>query len=157
MTKRFKVNHHPHTCDVTDGKVAPPKKVTEHAGSGFNGRLAVKITAAVGTMVCAYAFTALALLSLPTILKQAGWYHGPDLGAGMVLLVSWIAQTFLQLVLLSVIIVGQNIQAKASDDRAQRTYLDAEAVLHEAREIQRHLLDQDTKLEAIVSGATTKG
>ena len=46
-------------------------------------------------------------------------------------IVAWIAQTFLQLVLLPVIIVGQNIQAKAADGRADQTYNDAEAVLHE--------------------------
>lgn len=135
----------------------PPKKVHEHAGSNFNGRLAVKITAAVGTMACAYAFTVLALISLPTILKQAGFGVGFDLGDGTVLLVSWVAQTFLQLVLLSVIIVGQNIQARASDDRAERTYKDAEAVLHEAREIQRHLQSQDEVLTSLITAKKATG
>jgi Putative manganese efflux pump len=48
------------------------------------------------------------------------------------LLVSWISQTFLQLVLLSVIIVGQNVLAAAADKRSEATYNDADAVLHEA-------------------------
>ena len=61
-------------------------------------------------------------------------------------IVSWVAQTFLQLVLLPIIIVGQNIQAKASDERAIATYNDADAILHDAREIQTHL---DTQDEAI--------
>ena len=37
--------------------------------SGFNGRLAVAITNGVGTMWCAYAFTILALISLPAAIK----------------------------------------------------------------------------------------
>jgi hypothetical protein len=74
-----------------------------------NAWLAVKITKAVGSMWCAYAFALLALVSLPAALQS----HNP------VILVSWVSQTFLQLVLLSVIIVGQNVQAVASDARAE--------------------------------------
>jgi hypothetical protein len=59
---------------------------------------------------------------------------------------------FLQLVLLPVIIVGQNIQAKASDKRAEQTYLDAEAVLHEAQQIQAHLAEQDKLLRPAAGG-----
>jgi len=47
------------------------------------------------------------------------------------------------LILLPIIIVGQNIQAKASDKRAEATYKDADAVLHEALQIQAHLEAQD--------------
>lgn len=65
----------------------------------FNGQVAAAITSAVGTMWCAYGFTALALVSLPAALATRN----------TVVIVAWIAQTFLQLVLLSVIIVGQNI------------------------------------------------
>jgi hypothetical protein len=73
---------------------------------------------------------ALALVSLPSAISS----HKP------VVLVSWISQTFLQLVLLSVIIVGQNVLAAAADKRAEATYNDADAVLHEAVKIQEHLL-----------------
>ena len=66
-------------------------------------------------------------------------------------LVSWISQTFLQLVLLSVIIVGQNVQAAAADKRSEATYADADAVLHEAVMIQEHLLAQDKVLESLAS------
>ncbi len=64
----------------------------------------------------------------------------------LIVIISWIAQTFLQLVLLSIIIVGQNIAATASDKRAESTYQDADATLHEAAEIQKHLLAQDVAL-----------
>jgi len=66
----------------------------------FNNWLAEKITDGVSTMWCAYLFMVLALLGLPPALKPGG--EG---------LIAWIAQTFLQLVLLSVIMVGQKIQA----------------------------------------------
>ena len=105
----------------------------------FNAYLAVKITNGVGTMWCAYLFAILAFISLPAAL------HG-----GTATTISWIAQTFLQLVLLSIIIVGQKVSAEASDQRALNTYNDAEAVLHEAIEIQKHLAAQDELLTRLV-------
>ncbi len=107
----------------------------------FNSWLAVKVTKGVGTMWCAYAFAALALVSLPAAIMS----RNP------VLIVSWISQTFLQLVLLSIIIVGQNVLAAASDKRAEATYEDADAVLHTALQIQDHLLAQDLEIEKIVA------
>lgn len=106
----------------------------------FNTWLAVKITQGVGTMWCAYAFAALALVSLPAAIASKN----------PVVLVSWISQTFLQLVLLSIIIVGQNVLAAASDKRAEATYQDADAVLHTALQIQEHLIAQDHELEKIM-------
>jgi hypothetical protein len=67
-------------------------------------------------------------------------------------IVAWIAQTFLQLVLLPVIIVGQNIQAAAADARAIATYEDATAILEEAKQIQHHLEAQDQTLQRIEKG-----
>lgn len=75
----------------------------------FNNRLAIAITRAVGTMWCAYGFAIFDLISLPTAIET-----------GLAAIISWIAQTFLQLVLLSVIMVGQNIQ---NDDAARRSSL----------------------------------
>src|SRR5256885_9726452 len=72
-----------------------------------------------------------------------------------VILVSWVSQTFLQLVLLSIIIVGQNVQAAASDKRAEATYEDADAVLHTSLQIQDHLLAQDDAIERILSRVTS--
>ncbi len=75
----------------------------------FNTRVAVLVTKSVGSMWCAYVFALLALISLPAAIKS----HDP------IIIVAWIAQTFLQLVLLPIIIVGQNVQAAASDARAE--------------------------------------
>jgi hypothetical protein len=86
--------------------------------SDFNSKLAVRITNIVGTMWCAYAFACLALISFPSAIK-----------AGTATLVAWFAQTFLQLVLLSIIMVGQKVAAAKSDQQLEQTYLDAEALL----------------------------
>ncbi len=59
-------------------------------------------------MWCAYAFALFDLISLPDAIR-----------AGTPAVVSWVAQTFLQLVLLSVIMVGQNVQGAAADKRAR--------------------------------------
>jgi len=113
---------HPH---IAQRKTKPvPTTAAEHFG--FNGWLAVQITKLVGSMWCAYAFAILALISLPAAIQQ-----------GTVATVSWISQTFLQLVLLSVIMVGQQVLAKASDKQAQQTYDDAEAVLQLTDEIHK--------------------
>ncbi len=119
----------------------------------FNSALAAKITTAVGTMWCAYVFCVLALFSLPAVLSGFSVFKNTFphwlIKASIIALVAWVAQTFLQLVLLSVIIVGQNIQAAASDGRAEQTFKDAEAVLQEALEIQKHLAAQDAALERL--------
>jgi uncharacterized membrane protein len=74
-------------------------------------KVAISITKMVGTMWCALVFTIIALISLPQAL------HG-----GTATTISWIAQTFLQLVLLSIIMVGQNIQSRHSELRADADY-----------------------------------
>jgi len=127
---------------VEERKMEAPPKVEDQRGGGFNAKLGLKITTFVGTMWVAYAFTCLALVSLPGAIAK----HDT------VIMVAWVAQTFLQLVLLPIIIVGQNVQSKAADKRAEMTYKDAEAVLHEAREIQIHLKAQDDVLERIAAG-----
>jgi hypothetical protein len=109
----------------------------------FNARLALACTAVVGSMYCAYAFGLLAFAGLPTALKP-----------GNIGLLFWISSDFLQLTLLSVIIVGQNLQASAADKRAQQTYEDAESILHECLELQRHLMAQDAVLERLITQAS---
>jgi hypothetical protein len=140
------VPHH-RTMAKLEGK-APPVKVVDQLPHGnraarFNQWFAVKVTTGVGTMWCAYAFAALAFVSLPSAIASGS----------VVTMVSWVSQTFLQLVLLSVIIVGQNVLAAAADKRAEATYNDADAVLHEAMKIQEHLLAQDEVLQSLVSKA----
>ena len=61
-----------------------------------------------------------------------------------------VGPVFIQLVMLSVIMVGQNIVSRAADKRAEMTYRDAEAIFHEADQIQAHLQAQDTALNALL-------
>lgn len=109
----------------------------------FNARLGLLITIVVGTMWCAYVFAGIALISLKD-----------NLGSTQALIL-WISSSFLQLVLLPIIIVGQNIQAKASDKRAEDTYKDADAILHQAEHIQAHLAAQDELIAKILTSLET--
>jgi hypothetical protein len=129
--------HRPHPRISARKKSEPPTTVAEHVG--LNGRIALALTAAVGTMWCAYAFAILALVVLPQAIT-----------GGLLLFVQWVSQTFIQLVMLSVIMVGQNVLSRASDKRAVMTYDDAEATFHEAGQIQDHLAAQDEALNTLL-------
>ena len=89
-------------------------------------------------MWCAYAFAILAFISLPEAIHT-----------GKAALISWIAQTFLQLVLLSIIMVGQKVAAAASDKQAYQTYKDAEALLEISNDIHQLLETNNTLTEEI--------
>ena len=118
---------------MSDVQIAKPVKTHLHIGQaislrgmraevkradGINAKIAVFLTNIVGSMWCAYVFAIIALIGLPPALKPGG--EG---------IIAWIAQTFLQLVLLSVIMVGQNVQSVASDVRSQHTYDDTVEIL----------------------------
>ena len=86
--------------------------------SKFNYWIAIKITNSVGTMWCAYAFLIIDLIMLPPVIKSKD----------VIVWVTYIAQTVLQLVLLPIIMVGQNViqaqnEAKADTDHKTLTYL----------------------------------
>ncbi|HEU5428240.1 MAG TPA: hypothetical protein VFU74_15270 [Actinocrinis sp.] len=133
---------HPH---IEHRKAHGPIKVADQHPTGtavtrFNTRLALFITTVVGSMWCAYAFALFDLISLPAAIH-----------AGTAAVISWIAQTFLQLVLLSVIMVGQNVQAEAADKRSEATFKDAEALLHGQEQIAAHLAAQDSVLRQVAA------
>jgi hypothetical protein len=133
---------HPHIVSrLADG----PVKVADllpraTAINRFNTRVALLVTQVVGSMWCAYAFALFDLISLPDAIRS-----------GTAAIVSWVAQTFLQLVLLSVIMVGQNVQAAAADKRSEATFHDASATLHEVAHVQGHLAAQDELLTRIAA------
>lgn len=104
----------------------------------FNRRLGAAITNGVATMWCAYAFAALTLVSLPRALQDTfanGFNPLP--------IVTWIAQTFLQLVLLSIILYGQNLQSERGDARAEATF--------------RNTTDTEARLTEILEGIAARG
>lgn len=141
--------HRPRSVEMRDAHAAVH-------GTGpfgrFNTRLAVRITTIVGSMWCAYVFVLLTLISLPAAIRS----HDP------IIIVAWIAQTFLQLVLLPIIIVGQNVQAAATDARAAADHETLTAIhtltneVHTINEQQSVILDllaQRTEHLRLSSGA----
>lgn len=135
--------HTPNQRLLERAKTGP--HLTKHEQLGINGRIALIITNAVGTMWCAYLFALLALVSLPAAIE-----------GGTATLVSWIAQTFLQLVLLSVIMVGQKVAAAASDKQALQTYQDAEALLKIQDEVHK-LLEINNRLTQQIHSTIVEG
>ena len=101
----------------------------------FNAAVAVRITKIVGTMYCAYIFALLALVALPAAIQQGS----------PTVLVNWLSSNFLQLVLLPIIIVGQNVISSAQDKRAEADHKTLTA-LHKMNVQQLKLLDQQDKI-----------
>jgi uncharacterized membrane protein len=125
--------HHPW---VEQRKFRKPARVRDQF-VGLNGRIAAMLTEAVGTMWAFYAATVF----------QFGWIGLALLGVirfdpypfAFLLFLSSLAQ----LILMFVIMVGQGVLGRAGDQRSEQTYRDAEAILHECRQLQRHLTAQD--------------
>lgn len=90
--------------------------------------LAVRITDGVATMACAYAFAAVSVISLPAAIMT----FDP------VIIVSWISSNFLQLVLLSIIMVGDRLREERN--AAAREEIEAE------RKRDHAALAEDTRL-----------
>jgi hypothetical protein len=104
----------------------------------FNSRLAVLITTSVGTMWAAYAFALLALISFPQALSA---FIRGDTVTG----ISWISQAFLQLVLLPIILVGQNVISASQDARAEADH-ETLTALHTMNVRQLQLLEQQERI-----------
>ncbi len=143
MSTLYQYMRHPRRSELRAGRPVSSRDLRnlDHPNPvvRFNARVGLKVTLIVGTMWSAYLFSVIALVALPSAIKQ-----------GVFFVVVWISSSFLQLVLLPIIIVGQNIQAATADKRAEDTYKDAEAVLRESEEIQNHLLAQDAAITEII-------
>ncbi len=112
-----------------------------NAVAQFNRKLAEKITSGVSTMWCAYLFAAIALISLPNAIKSGD----------TIIIVAWIAQTFLQLVLLSIIMVGQSVQSQSVEQKINETHeasLGEFELAKEARETANQELHELKKITA---------
>jgi hypothetical protein len=104
----------------------------------LNSRLAVLITKSVGTMWAAYLFMLIGLISFPEALKA--FLHGDTLTG-----VAWLSQSFLQLVLLPIIIVGQNVISASQDARAEADHITL-TTLHAMNVRQLQMLEQQAKI-----------
>jgi len=101
----------------------------------FNAAVAVRITRIVGTMYCAYVFTLIALVALPAAIQQGS----------PTVLVNWLSSNFLQLVLLPIIIVGQNVISAAQDARAEADH-ETLTALHTMSVQQIHILEGQSEI-----------
>ncbi len=120
----------------------PPTMAEEHVG--LNGRLAAWITHRCGTMTAFYAATVFQLGWI--VLAETGVFRFDSYPFPFLLFLSSLAQ----LVLMFVIMVGQQVIGRAADKRAEMTFLDAEAVLHACEQLQAHLRAQDLAIRHIV-------
>ena len=136
--------HHPHPQTEKRKLAAPPKVADQHIG--FNGRLGAAITRSVGTMWAVYIAVAIQVtwMALATI---GIWEFKKDPYPFAFLL---FLSNIVQLLLMFVIMVGQQVLGAASDKRAVVTYQDAEAILHECVQLQEHLQAQDKILDDVL-------
>ena len=102
----------------------------------FNTWLAVVITKSVGTMWCAYVFAVIGITSL------VGAFTG---NVNLALIAGGISSYFLQLVLLPIIIVGQNVISASQDARAEADHLTL-TTLHAINVQQLQMLEQQGKM-----------
>jgi len=136
--------HHPHPQTEARKLAAPPKVADQHIG--FNGRLGAAITRSVGTMWAVYIAVAIQVTWM-TLATIGFWEFKKDPYPFAFLL---FLSNIVQLLLMFVIMVGQQVLGAASDKRAVVTYQDAEAILHECLQMQDHLLAQDKALDSII-------
>jgi hypothetical protein len=141
-----------HEAAMTTAREAPTKHVPRHvqrhearaevlgtnAVGRFNTRVAVAVTKAVGTMWAAYLFVLISLVSFPEALDA--FLHGNTIVG-----ITWLSQSFLQLVLLPIIIVGQNVSAAAQDARAEADH-ETLTALQGINVRQLHILENEQKI-----------
>ena len=104
----------------------------------FNSWLAVHITRAVGTMWAAYLFVLISFVSFPQAIHA---FMTGDTFVG----ISWLSQSFLQLVLLPIIIVGQNVISASQDARAEADHITL-TTLHAINVRQLKMLEQQEEM-----------
>jgi len=109
--------------------------------NNFNQKIATKITSFVSTMWCAYIFVAIALISLPAAIKTGD----------LIVIIAWVAQTFLQLVLLSIIMVGQDASTRGMQQKIDETHTASLAEFELAKQSQEIANKEMTQLKEITS------
>jgi uncharacterized membrane protein len=136
----FTAVRHPRTRSrAHDG---PVRVEDEHIG--LNGRIAAWTTTKIGSMWTVYgcaAFCAVWILLAETGPLSFDAYPFPFL---------LFLGNVVQLLLIFIILLGQQVLGRASDKRAKQTYEDAEAILRDCEQIQNHLVAQDTHLATCV-------
>ncbi|MDR3687584.1 MAG: hypothetical protein P4L93_11575 [Coriobacteriia bacterium] len=127
-----------HTTVVHPNDVLDEIHAAERGIDRFNRAVGQMITNAVATMWCAYVFALIALISLPQAIHDS--FTG---GFRPLPIITWVAQTFLQLVLLAVILYGQNLLSQKADARSEATF--------------RNTKSAETRLTQILKGIEARG
>ena len=111
---------------------------TEQAAEGLNTRIAITLTKSVGSMWTAYIFAMIAVIGLFAILGVFNLI--------VATLVAWVSQTLIQLVLLPVIMVGQNVLGRKAELQADEQFRTTMSTYHDIEQIMQHLSAQDAEL-----------
>jgi uncharacterized membrane protein len=127
--------------------VTPPAMADEHVGA--NAQLAAHITMRCGSMAAFYLAAAFQLVWIT--LALAGVLRFDPYPFAFLLFLS----SLTQLLLMFVIMLGQQVLGRAADRRAEMTFRDAEAVLHACERLQAHLRAQDLAIRHVVEHMTT--
>ena len=142
-TPEMKVRHH-YTRELFrhDPHQHQPRNVnlvhaTEQAEEGLNTRLAVALTKYTGTMWTAYVFAGIGIGSL------VGVFTG---NVFLGLLFGSISSYFLQLVLLPIIMTGQNVLGRKAELQADEAFKTTMSTYHDIEQIMQHLSAQDAEL-----------
>ena len=145
----------PHAWHVPLARRARRVTTADVRGEGINARIARSVTAAVGTM---YAFYALALFMGGWILWQAVLSAKPFDPYPFAFLL--FLGNIVQLLLMPLIMVGQNVQADQADARAEADFevdtkneQEVEKILEGLRGIDERTRDILGRLEALEAGS----
>lgn len=118
----------------TTGHLAPAPGDSWYAR--FNKRTARLLADKVGTMTCFWIFNLLSFALLAPTLSYDGLFGAPKTGFlhwylsyGFIILWTFLLSTYIQLVLLPGLMVGQALQNIAADARAAKTFEDVERVV----------------------------
>lgn len=135
--------HHPHVTGHLfhhEPHQHQPRNVNDvHAAErlSLNDRIAVWVSAHVGTMVCAYVFAILGISSLVGVLTN---------NTLLALVCGSLSSYFLQLVFLPIIMVGQNVQGRHAELQADEAFKTTMSTYHDIEQIMQHLSAQDAEL-----------
>lgn len=141
---------HPRFGYTRDGAAVHAKVMDHHPGATayqrFNKTVAIWLVTHVGTMTCFWIFNVLSIILLPPTLAYDALFAPPAhgfwhwyLSYGFIILWTFVLSTYIQLVLLPGIMVGQNVQNEASDVRAAKQFEDTETLLADVAAIKEHL------------------
>lgn len=129
LYKRTHYQHTPRNVNVVHKE--------KHKTASLNQRIAVMLTNHVGTMWCSYLFAGIGIGSL------VGVFTG---NVFLALLFGSISSYFLQLVLLPVILTGQNVLSAHQELLAEEQFATTVKIYHDLEQAMQHLSVQDTEL-----------